>query len=227
MDERVLDLGGVPTRLYEGRSNELLLYGHRGTLGKDHDRSVELCRTFEQETGLTVVAIDAPQHGVRCAVTGDPDLDRQLMEEAIIAGGEQAASEWGSVVDELDLGPAVAYVGFSMGAMHGTIVTAAISSVRAAVFGMAGVPVFALDNVRGTGSDTPHMAAARRTRDCEVLMVNTTRDDMFPPEAALTLFDAFPSGHKRMMLWEGDHVTEPPDMIDEIVLFLNRHATGS
>lgn len=160
-------------------------------------------------------------------MTGDPDCDRQLMEQAIVAGGEQAAGDWASVIDELDLGPAVAYVGFSMGAMHGTIATAAISSIRAAVFGMAGVPVFALDNVRETGSDTPHMAAARRIRDCEILMVNTTGDDMFPPEAALALFDAFPTGHKRIMLWEGDHAAESTEMIDEAVLLIDRCATQS
>lgn len=143
-----------------------------------------------------------------------------------MAGGEQAAADWNSVVQALDLGPAVAYVGFSMGAMHGTITAATIPTMRAAVLGMAGVPIFALDSVSDTGSDTPHMAAARRLQDCPVLMVNTTGDDMFPPEAALALFGAFPAGHKRMMLWEGDHNSEPVEMIEEIVLFLNRRATS-
>lgn len=148
------------------------------------------------------------------------------MEEAVVTGGEKTAADWKAVVDGLDIGPAVAYVGFSMGAMHGTIAAAAIPTLRAAVFGMAGVPVFALDSVRETGSDTPHMEAARRLRDCEVLMANTTGDDMFPPDAALELFDAFPSGSKRMMLWEGDHVTEPAEMIDEIILFINRYSSS-
>lgn len=223
--ERVLDLGGVPARLFEGSSPNLLLYGHRGTLSKDHDRSIELCRVFAARTGLTVAAIDAPHHGARSPDTGDPDRDQRLMEEAVVAGGDQAAADWTGVIDALGSGPAVAYVGFSMGAMHGTIVTAAIPTIRAAAFGMAGVPVFALDNVRTSGVDTPHMAVARRIRDCEVLMVNTTRDDTFPPEAALALFDAFPSGHKRMMLWDGGHGSEPSDMIDQIARFVGDHAS--
>lgn len=223
----MVDLGGVPTRVYEGSSTDLLLYGHRGTLGKDHDRSVELCRTFSAGTGLTVVAIDAPHHGVRSPNTGDLDRNHQLIGQAVVAGADQAAADWASVIDALGMGPAVAYVGFSMGAMHGTIVTAAISSIRAAVFGMAGVPAFAFDNVRSTGVDTPHMAAARRIRDCEILMVNTTADDMFPAAAAVALFDAFPAGSKRMMLWEGDHNSEPPEMIDQILRFLDEHATGT
>ena len=149
------------------------------------------------------------------------------MEEAVATGGQQIAADWKAVVEKLDLGSAIAYVGFSMGAMHGTIAAATIPTLRAAVFGMAGVPVFALDSVRETGSDTPHMAAARRLGDCEVLMVNTTGDDLFPPDAALELFDAFPTGRKRMMLWEGDHGSEPAEMIDEIILFINRHAPST
>lgn len=213
--------------MYEGDSNQLLLYGHRGTLSKDDERSVLLCRMFAEETGLTIVSIDAPHHGARNPRTGDVANDRRLMEEAIVAGGEQTSADWKAVVEGLDIGPAVAYVGFSMGAMHGTIAAPAIRTLRAAVFGMAGVPVFALDSVRETGSDTPHMAAARRLGDCEVLMVNTTDDEMFPPDAALALFDAFPNGHKRMMLWEGDHATEPPEMIDEIIQFINRHSSST
>lgn len=224
MRERVLDCGGVPTRLYEGSSDELLLFAHRGTLSKDDEWSIQWCTTLNQQLGLTVVAIDAPQHGARVPSTGDPEADRRAIEEAIVAGGEQAAHDWVSVITSLGLGPAAAYVGFSMGAMHGTITAAAIPTLRAVVFGMAGVPNFALESVRDSGSDTPHMAAARRLHECEVLMVNTTRDDLFPPDCALELFDAFPTGRKRLMLWEGDHGTEPNDMVEEIVQFLKRHA---
>lgn len=223
MRERTLDVGGVPTRLYEGESADLLLYGHRGTLSKDDERSVHLCRTLARATGLSVLAIDAPQHGARSPRTGDSVRDRSLVEEAIVAGGEQAAADWLAVIGALDQGPAVAYVGFSMGAMHGTITAARIPTLRAAVFGMAGVPVFALANVLESGTDTPHMAAARCMESCEVLMVNTIGDELFPPAAALALFDAFPPGRKRMMLWEGDHASEPPEMLDEIVQFLRRH----
>lgn len=218
-----MDCGGVPTRLFEGRSDELLLFAHRGTLSKDDDWSVRWCRTLAQHVGLTVVAIDSSQHGARMPATGDREADRRAMEEAIVAGGDQAARDWVSVIPSLGLGPAVAYVGFSMGAMHGTIAAAAIPTLRAAVFGMAGVPRFALESVRESGSDTPHMAAARQLHECEVLMVNTISDDLFPPDGALALFAAFPAGRKRLMLWEGDHETEPQDMVDEIVLFLKRH----
>lgn len=222
MAERTLDSGGVPTRVFEGASDDLLLFGHRGTLSKDDKWSVQWCRTLAEHVGLTVVAADAPNHGARAPQSGDPEADRRAVEQAVIAGGEQAARDWSSVIASLDLGPAVAYVGFSMGAMHGTIVAAALPTLRAAVFGMAGVPTFALDAVRGSGSDTPHMAAARRLHQCEVLMVNTTGDDLFSVDGALTLFDAFPTGRKRLMLWEGDHSTEPPDML-EIVGFVNRY----
>ena len=107
--ERVLDVGGVPTTLYETDSSHLLLYGDRGTLSKDHERSVLLCRTFAEDTGLTIVSIDAPHHRARSPSTGDPATDRRLMEEAVVAGGEQAAADWKAVVETLDIGPAVAY----------------------------------------------------------------------------------------------------------------------
>lgn len=54
-----------------------------------------------------------------------------------------------------------------MGAMHGTIAAAGMPTLRAAVFGMAGVPKFALERVRDSGSDTPYVAAARQVQECE------------------------------------------------------------
>ena len=92
--ERVLDVRDVPVRLYEAGTDELLLFGHRGTLSKDHDWSVRWCRRLAAATGLSVVSIDAQHHGERAPRTGDVREDQRLAEEAIVSGGEQAAADW-------------------------------------------------------------------------------------------------------------------------------------
>jgi dienelactone hydrolase len=228
MREYRIENGGVPARVYEpDGAAGLLLFGHRGTHHKDRDDVVALCRRHATGTGLAVVCIDGPAHGERAPRSGDPEADRRVVIDAIVGGGEQTAADWHTTAGALSsIGPPVALVGFSMGAMAGIVTAASMPSLRALVLGVAGVPAFALlAGRRPEGTTTPHLDAARHLGDVQVLMLNMTHDDMFPVEGTLELFAAVPGPGKRLVLWEGDHDHMPEDLIETSVAFVRQHAT--
>jgi dienelactone hydrolase len=219
---------GVPARVYEpDGAAGLLLFGHRGTHGKDVDHVVALCRRYATDTGLAVVCIDAPAHGERTPRSGDQEADDRAVLDAIMGGAEQTtAADWRSTAAALSsIGPAVALVGFSMGAMAGIVTAASVPSLRVLVLGVAGVPAFALAGRRPAGTTTPHLDAARHLDQVQVLMLNMTGDEFFPVEGALELFAAVPGPNKRLMLWEGDHDHMPEDLVESSVAFVRQHAT--
>ena len=119
-----------------------------------------------------------------------------------------------------DMDQVVALVGFSMGAMAGIVAAGSMPSLRVLVLGVAGVPPFALAGRRPVGSTTPHLDAARHLRHVQVLMLNMTRDDMFPVEGVLELFTAVPGPDKRLTFWEGDHDHMPDDLVESSVAFV-------
>jgi len=75
------------------------------------------------------------------------------------------------------IGPAVAYVGFSMGSIFGIPTVAAMPSIRAAVFVVGGIPT-------GGGIDDAPLrplllAAVEGITHADVLMMNKTDDSIF------------------------------------------------
>ena len=62
---------------------------------------------------------------------------------------------------------------------------------------------------------------ARRLGDREILMVNMTRDEHFPINGALEVFEAIP-GPKRMGVWAGTHEQLPPESMQLITSFFAR-----
>lgn len=66
MREERVEPGGIPARLYDpGGARGLLLFGHGGGYSKNAGRFVRLCRRYAEGTGLSVVCIDAVDHGER------------------------------------------------------------------------------------------------------------------------------------------------------------------
>jgi hypothetical protein len=58
-------------------------------------------------------------------------------------------ADWQKTAEDLSsIGPAVAYVGFSMGMIFGAPTVASMASIKAAVFGVGGIPT-------GAGIDDP------------------------------------------------------------------------
>jgi pimeloyl-ACP methyl ester carboxylesterase len=189
-----IDADGVPGLVYEPDAPRgLLLLGHRGTHSKDDAFYVDLGRRLASECCVTVACIDAPCHGERKPSSGDSAADDAAVLEAIVAGEDQMAADWEATAAVLAaFGPPIALIGFSMGALSGLVTAGRLSSIRALVLGAAGVPAFAVKSRRAEGSSTPQIRAAEALGHVEVLMLNTTHDDLCPPVGALELFEALP-----------------------------------
>jgi dienelactone hydrolase len=155
--------------------------------------------------GWTVLAIDLAEHGERATTTPtDPLVRRRLIgKPAFVA---QSLADLAAGVDLLtetpDVDPTrIAYVGFSLGGMLGTVFAARERRVRAAAIVIAGSFAHTRYWERGTTEEE----RARRRQAAEAtdpvffagaitprpfLMVNTTDDPVFPREAVETLFAA-------------------------------------
>ena len=119
------------------------------------------------------------------------------------------------------VGPTVAYVGFSMGMIFGAPTVASLASIKAAVFGVGGIPT-------GAGIDDPPLRAmlldvASALAHPQVLMLNMTQDNIFSTAGTHEFFDAIPGQKKRLTFWEGDHNTWPDEAIQDSVEFINKY----
>jgi pimeloyl-ACP methyl ester carboxylesterase len=208
VQETRIEPAGIPAKLYDpGDARGLLLLGHGGGGSKDADNFVALGRQLAEGTGLRVVCIDAVGHGERA--NGE--------DVRVTMGSEENAAkmiaDWRAVTD--DLGGAVAYVGYSMGMLYGAPTVAAMPELRAAVFGVGGIPHPAMrERLLGVAGDLGHT---------QVLMLNMTQDETFPVEGVHAFFDAIPGRKKRLMFWEGNHVGLPAESTRHAIAFLNKH----
>jgi pimeloyl-ACP methyl ester carboxylesterase len=216
IEERI-ENDGIPTKLYHPPGAKgLLLLGHGGAKSKDSDRFVTLSRLYAKSTGLAVVCIDAVDHGERSALSAHAGLPAEWHSRAV----GQMVRDWERTVSALSrIGPAVAYVGFSMGAIFGVPTVAAMESIEAAVFVVGGIPT-------GGGIQDPPLRSlllktASRLTHSRVLMVNMTRDEVFPLSGVHELFDAIPGRNKTLTFWEGKHDEWPPEAIDHTTTFIN------
>lgn len=217
MREERIELEEIPARIYEpGGADGLLLLGHGGQGSKDEERFVSLGRQYAAETGLAVVCIDIAGHGER-QVASAPSPTPDTIMPWILAKTEQTVADWKAAAQALSsVGPPVAYVGFSMGMLLGAPTVLAMPEIRAAVFGVGGVPTAmeggsaVLDYARGLG-------------DRQVLMLNMTLDTIFSAKGALEFFGAIPGRRKRIMFWEGDHNGLPSESIRHSIDFLKRY----
>ena len=217
LESRVL-AGSIPTRLYDpGGAHGLLLLGHGGgDLGKDSERFVDLCRRHALGTGLVVACIDAIDHGER--------RPSGPLEPGVPAGwhsrtAPQMVADWKEASSALEeYGPPLAYVGVSMGSIFGFPAVAALGSIRAAVFMVGGIP-------EGEWLDDPALGpiilgGAERLTTPEVLMLNMSRDELFPVSGTIAVFNAIPGSRKRLVFRDGTHSHWPIDAIGESITFI-------
>ena len=131
-------------------------------------------------------------------------------------------ADWQRVVDELAaLGPAIAYVGFSMGAIFGMATVAAIPSISAAVFVAGGIP-----NGHWTddGDLEPMLLrAAGGLGSAHVLMLNKDDDEIFGAEDVRRLFAAVSAQSKSLRFFPGPHDEWGAELIDNSLRFLSEH----
>lgn len=219
MREERIESDGVPGKLYapDGASG-LLLLGHGVGNSKDDDVFVGLGRSYADATGLAVVCIDGPAHGDRAPRTGDRREDQRIIRQLVFSGGPGMVSDWQKTADALSsIGPAVAYVGFSMGMLFGALTVAEMPTIKAAVFGVGGIPI-------GVPDRTAFLEVATKLAHPQVLMINMTQDSIFPVTGTLEFFAAIPGRKKRLMFWEGDHAGLPKESIRYSADFVKRYA---
>ena len=219
MREERIDTGGFPARLYDpGGASGLLLFGHGGEQSKDSERCVRLCRSYADDTGLAVVCIDSVDHGERKPHGVSAALPPRWHSTAT----KQMVADWQKTADGLtSIGPALAYVGFSMGMIFGAPTVASMTGIKAAVFVVGGIPT-------GLWIDDPPLRAAlldaaSKLAHPQVLMVNMTQDQLFRTDDTHLFFDAIPGQRKRLMFWESDHDNWPSEAIRHSVDFINEH----
>lgn len=221
LEERI-EVGEIPARLYlPDGARGLLLLGHGGAHSKDGDRFVRLSRWHAQRTGLAVVCMDAIDHGER----GQQSDGGSIPKEWHSSNAQQMVDDWRSTAASLSsIGPAVAYVGFSMGVIFGIPTVAAMPTIRAAVFVAGGIP-------SGGGIvDEPLrpllLTAASQLTHASVLMLNKNDDEIFSIRDSKTLFDRLPGKHNRLSFSDGLHDEWPDELIEESLQFIEAHAHG-
>jgi pimeloyl-ACP methyl ester carboxylesterase len=212
----------LPSR--EDERLPLVLLGHGAHLSKD-DPVMQLLAKGLARVPAAVALMDCPGHGERRApeITDEKfeaDIARRMDDPENYA---QVTRDWIAVEAAARAADAritglTAYAGFSMGAMFGLSIVADLPSVVAAVFALGGIR-------EQTRSDALVRDGARRLGDREVLMLNMTRDEHFPIEGAIEVFESIP-GPKRMGVWAGTHVEIPPEAIDLALAFLRRTTAG-
>jgi dienelactone hydrolase len=177
---------------------------HGANTGKDDDYIQAPARRWAKQ-GWTVLTIDLAEHGERATSTPtDPLIRRRLIGKPAFV--TQSVADLTAGVDLLAATPGVdptrvGYVGFSLGGMLGTVFAARESRIRATAIVIAGSFAYSRYWERGAteaererrraaaeATDPAFFAAAIAPRP--FLMVNTTDDPVFPPEAVDTLFAA-------------------------------------
>ena len=216
--EERIELAGVPARVYRPEGAQaLLLYGHGAASSKDDPSTVGPCRAYAERTGLAVVCIDAPQHGERAQrrlFAKYRKIDWLDLRRKMLTSAPQIADDWRNVVGSLsDIGPAVAYVGFSMGAMFAASIVPTMPTIRTVVLSAGGIPADAPDPSR-------FLAFATALADRHLFMMNMTEDPLFPPPLALEFFAAVPGHDKRIAFWACGHNDHPEDAVEMAADFI-------
>lgn len=219
MQEERLFVGGVPTRRFtpEG-ARGLLLLGHGGGHGKDAPRFVRLGRDYAAKTGLSVVCIDAVDHGERRPAGAADGVPRGWHSRVM----PQMKADWKAVADHFSsVGPSVAYVGFSMGALFGLSVVAAMPSIKVAVLVAGGLPGAEWTD----DAELPALLAraASELGHAHVLMLNKDEDELFPVPGVRQVFSCVVARSKRLSFSPGRHDEWGSGVIGASVRFIEKH----
>ena len=206
-----------------------ILIGHGGTQHKRTDNVLALARRFVRHLGVSVAALDAPDHGDRIVDTEAAEAQQRRLGGRIAAGQREGRAqpwemspaeakawvdrttngvlEWKALLDDLQANrPELAegpygYWGVSMGTAIGLPFVADEPRITAAVLGLAGLS----DDRPGS----ERFANAARSLTIPVLFVFQANDELMTLESGIELFKAFGSKEKTMHLNPGGHVQTP------------------
>jgi dienelactone hydrolase len=205
----------------------LVLVQH-GAGGSKEAEYLDAVRLRWVQRGVSVASIDFPLHGERASAK----LTQQLLamlgpgtrpsDDVLALFGEfarQAVADLARAVDALGTLPAidttrVGYVGFSLGAILGSLYVPYDARVRAAVLavGGAGIGPAALDPTAHIGRFAPR----------PLLLVNASRDERIPRSAAEALHAA--AGDPKEIEWfDAGHTDLPGAALKRMWGFLATH----
>ena len=226
-----------------GRSREnahppvaLILHGVTGSKDAPYVRA---CSRMLLESGFATMAIDSPYHGDRAREGRDPRFHNFTSYTNRNAAVQSAldcmrAVDYLRSRDDLDAGR-LGFVGFSQGAIVGTVFCARDERVRAAALVVGGgnfLQMYApAKNLAARARaeriaetiDPVHHAALISPRP--LLMVNATQDELIPRGCAEDLFEA---AHppKEILWYEATHSGLPAEAFHAVRAFLLREAAG-
>lgn len=186
-------------------ASRLVLAGHGGGFGtsghKRGDSIVQLATHLAIEHGIATAAIDQPGCGDREGAQEEQARRRKMTVEDAIANlwtrelVEEMIGDWRALISHLadeGLGrDAIGYWGLSGGTTFGLPLVATEPRITAAVLGLNG--------------DVPLMRAYAPGVGCPVLWMMNLDDRFMTRESCLALFDALPTGDKRVLAFPGDH----------------------
>jgi len=206
----------------------VIVAGH----GASADRKVQEIRGVGlawAPQGITVVAADAPRHGDRAAVAGEPAA-HEVWEPGLV---QQNMADLGLLCDAVESrfgkGRPLGYLGFSMGVVYGVPFMATEERLVAGVFVIGGSTRVAVaekalpPEMSGALLEMDPVEHAAGISPRPVLMVNGDEDEVFSRAAAFALYDAF-GLPKEITFFPGSH-TEwrvPPQWHRRMSSFLTR-----
>lgn len=134
-------------------------------------------------------------------------------------------ADWQAVVEHLaSIGPPVAYVGFSMGALFGLATVATMASITATVLVVGGLPGGGWTE---DGELVPLLTtAASKLRHTHVLMLNKQDDELFPEAGVRALFEHVAARSKHLAFSPGGHDEWGTEVIDASVDFVEEHTSA-
>lgn len=199
--------GSAPGALWlptSGNPRALICYGHGGSRHKREASVIAFAEAAIGRHGFAVVAIDGPVHGARyhgpARTMPETQMAFRNLWESADSGVAGMVADWGATLDgllaeETLQGLNVGYYGLSMGHGYGVPLLAADARIAAAIIGLWGANYPNSEQLE---------AVARKVR-CPTLFMHMLADEFFTLDGALTLFDAMPSGDKRLLLMPGPH----------------------
>jgi dienelactone hydrolase len=216
-----LDRGGriVPGLLWTpvgaAGPRPLVLLGHGGSGHKRQDYVLSLARRLVRHHGFAAASIDGPVHGDRRAYirpasassgvnavfldfAGMWSNDEAMTDEMV--ADYRAALDLLQLVEEVGEAP-VGWWGVSMGTILGLPFVASEPRVQAAVLGLMGATGPTRERIE---TDAPNVT-------CPVLFLVQWDDELFPRDAAFSLFGLLGSTDKRLHASPGGHGALPEE----------------